>query len=120
MFDGLSKLRYLYLSQNIINNIDADAFSPLRQLHTLDLRKNQITGLKFKYFVNQKEFRKLDVRENPLQCSCQLYNVCKKLEESLPWQFIVFPGKCDKDVDLHRLVYTTPKIKARKQMGCYE
>ena len=93
-----------------------DVFAPLHQLHTLKLNKNQLTDLALEIFQPLKLLDYLDVRNNPLECSCDLYNVFKTLMFSAPWHFSLFPGQCDGIVNLHMLVHNTPEKVARKQL----
>lgn len=66
-FKGLSKLMFLSLEANKIENVAGDAFKDLVDLEWLDLSYNQIYFLRKETFASLKEVRRLKLGYNKIQ-----------------------------------------------------
>lgn len=76
-FKGLSKLRFLYLDYNIIDNVEIDAFVDLVSLQVLDLYKNKIISLHPKIFDPLLNLEILDLDMN------RIYSLDENIFEKL-------------------------------------
>lgn len=66
-FKGLSKLKYLNLMHNNIENVTGDAFIDLINLEEMDLAENKIQILEEKTFASLKAMKKLHLRDNKIR-----------------------------------------------------
>jgi len=66
-FEGLVRLRILYLDGNMIHNVTASAFSGLPELETLDVGGNSISELWPGVFTPLTSLRTLRLAENAMQ-----------------------------------------------------
>lgn len=79
-FAGLQNLQWLYLSTNRLRNIQAEAFSGLRNVHTLSLYNNQLRQIHPHTFDELQNLQGLDLAYNQFQkIQPQLLSVLQNL-----------------------------------------
>ncbi|KAJ1156721.1 hypothetical protein NDU88_009439 [Pleurodeles waltl] len=67
-----TSLRKLYLQDNHMNRVPANAFADLRQLYRLDMSNNNITVLPQGIFDDLDNLTQLFLRNNPWYCGCKM------------------------------------------------
>ncbi|XP_069464442.1 leucine-rich repeat transmembrane protein FLRT3 [Ambystoma mexicanum] len=67
-----ASLRKLYLQENHMNRVPANAFADLRQLYRLDMSNNNITVLPQGIFDDLDNLTQLFLRNNPWYCGCKM------------------------------------------------
>lgn len=69
---GLSKLKELSLSNNLLNNLKDTVFDDLTSLHVLHLEKNLITAVRPQVFKTpMNNLNLLVMGKNPFDCTCE-------------------------------------------------
>ncbi|XP_038643470.1 LOW QUALITY PROTEIN: leucine-rich repeat transmembrane protein FLRT1-like [Scyliorhinus canicula] len=67
-----SNLQKLYLQDNLISYVPADAFSRMRQMQRLDMSNNNLTTLPRDVFGDLANLSQLLLRNNPWYCGCKM------------------------------------------------
>ncbi|XP_048381209.1 leucine-rich repeat transmembrane protein FLRT1-like [Stegostoma tigrinum] len=67
-----SNLQKLYLQDNLISYIPANAFSKMRQIQRLDISNNNLTTLPKGVFDDLANLSQLLLRNNPWYCGCKM------------------------------------------------
>ncbi|XP_060711340.1 leucine-rich repeat transmembrane protein FLRT1-like isoform X2 [Hemiscyllium ocellatum] len=68
----VSNLQKLYLQDNLISYIPANAFSKMRQIQRLDISNNNLTTLPKGVFDDLANLSQLLLRNNPWYCGCKM------------------------------------------------
>ncbi|KAJ7313969.1 hypothetical protein JRQ81_005812 [Phrynocephalus forsythii] len=71
LFQGLNKLRQLWIEDSAIKDLPEMVFSDLGSLEELSLSENDLRNISKKVFVGLSSLKYLDVSGNPLTCSCE-------------------------------------------------
>ena len=66
MFQGLRSLRYLDLRSNAIEDIDSEAFLPLKKCTSLQLSQNELTSLRAEMLKGLRSLQTLDLHSNQI------------------------------------------------------
>ncbi|VEN64106.1 unnamed protein product [Callosobruchus maculatus] len=78
-FATLPLLKKLEMCNNThLRDIDREAFSPKQELVELYLNNNSLIEISYK-LLQWKTLKIFEINENPLSCSCDLYNISKDL-----------------------------------------
>ncbi|KAL7837946.1 hypothetical protein AOLI_G00263500 [Acnodon oligacanthus] len=72
----------LDLSFNLISELPAVAFSALTNLEVLNLRGNQLKTIGNDTFSDLKKLKRLELQNNPWNCTCLFLNVIKCINDS--------------------------------------
>ncbi|XP_072345451.1 leucine-rich repeat transmembrane protein FLRT1-like [Scyliorhinus torazame] len=67
-----SNLQKLYLQENLISHVPADAFAKMRQMQRLDMSNNNLTTLPRGVFGDLANLSQLLLRNNPWYCGCKM------------------------------------------------
>ncbi|XP_078057059.1 leucine-rich repeat transmembrane protein FLRT1-like [Mustelus asterias] len=67
-----SNLQKLYLQDNLISYVPANAFSEMRQMQRLDISNNNLTTLPRGVFDDLANLSQLLLRNNPWYCGCRM------------------------------------------------
>lgn len=79
VFHKMGKLTSLDLSMNKITTIAQDAFNGNPLLSQLSLHKNSMTGLDERWFHNKSGLKRVQLFDNPWNCSCGLWNTLQNI-----------------------------------------
>nr|CAB3263486.1 leucine-rich repeats and immunoglobulin-like domains protein 3 [Phallusia mammillata] len=71
-FHGLSALQVLNLNDNKIRSLSADVLRGAENIHTLDLRRNNVTSVQNNTFVDVTNLSSLKMDSASFLCDCQL------------------------------------------------
>ena len=114
VFSHLESIRHIQLRQNQIKSISGDAFRNLKGLRNVNLSRNKITAIPKEWFEGLTGLKYLYFQDNPLVCSCALYETLKDIERSMLRYGHISAGKCDGTRSLFTVFYV-PEEKERKE-----
>ncbi|CAH1968922.1 unnamed protein product [Acanthoscelides obtectus] len=82
-FATLPMLKKLEMCNNIhLRDIDREAFSPKQELVELYLNNNSLVEISY-HLLQWKTLEIFEIMENPLSCTCDLYNISRDLKKDI-------------------------------------
>nr|CAI5845914.1 unnamed protein product [Callosobruchus analis] len=117
-FATLPLLKKLEMCNNThLRDIDEEAFSPKQELVELYLNNNSLIEISYS-LLQWKTLRIFEIDENPLSCSCDLYNISKDLNTDIT-RNLDGPSCIDSNGNSQMIYHLNPLGLCKKEVRCF-